>query len=296
MTIFESTFMRRLEQLSLVIRRVRGGRGQGEHRSQRRGHSMEFADYRDYTPGDDLRHLDWHIYARLERPFIRLFENEEELTVHLILDGSASMNWPVDDDLNKWIFSRRLVAALGYITLVNGDKLTVTHLHGRELHQWYPRRGRGHVHSLFSYLDSLEATGPTELDIVLHHLISGFSRNRTSLVFLVSDLFSPDGYQRGLAALQSAGNEVNLLHLLSPDEIEPDLTGDLRLHDLETGLTRDVTVDGNMRQLYRQKFEAWRDSIEQHCFARNINYVTLNTSQPFESMILRQLRQRGFMR
>ncbi|MDM8521455.1 DUF58 domain-containing protein [Anaerolineales bacterium HSG6] len=297
MKLFDPTFMRRLEQLSLVIRRARVAHGQGEHRSRRRGSSVEFADYRDYTPGDDLRHLDWHIYARLERPFIKLFEAEEDLTVHLVLDSSGSMNWPPNDNQhNKWNVARRLVAALGYIALISGDRLTVSYLHGNEAHRWRSRRGRAHVHALLKYLEPLKADGPTELNEALYRLTIGSSGNRAGLLFLISDFFTTDGYERGLAALQSVGHEVNLLHLLSPDEIDPALVGDLRLHDVETNLSREVSVTGDLRQLYRQKFQHWRDNIEKYCFARDMNYITLSTEQSFETIILGHMRQRGFVR
>lgn len=296
MTLFDPTFMRRLEQLSLVIRRLRSGQRQGEHRSRRRGNSVEFADYRNYTPGDDLRHLDWHIYARLERPFIKLFEAEEELSVHLILDASGSMNWPEDEvGLNKWHFARRLMAALGYITLSGGDRLSLTHVQQTAHHSWRPRTGRGHVHTLFSHLSGLEAAGPTDLDTALYNLTVGPSRTRAGLLFIASD-FLTEGYERGLAALQSAGYEVNVLHVLSPDEIEPVLGGDLRLQDIESNGYREVTINGDLRALYQQKFTAWRDGLEQYCFARGMNYVTLSTAQPFEAVVLGHLRQRGFVR
>jgi uncharacterized protein (DUF58 family) len=293
--IFDETFMRRLERLSLIARRVRRGRYHGERRSTKRGSSVEFADYRDYSPGDDLRRLDWRVYARLERPFIKLFEEEEDQTVHLLLDASASMDWPESNaDLNKWNFARKLVAALGYIALASGDRLTASHLSQSGHQTWGPWRGRGHIHSLLNHLSSLTAIGPTDLDATLRHV--ALTRHRPGLLFLVTDLFSPGGYETGLSALGNAGYEVNLLHLLSPDEIQPSLTGDLRLHDVETGQTQEMTIDPTMRRLYQQQFEAWRAEIERHCFSRDMNYVTLNTSLAFEAVIFGFLQQRGFVR
>jgi uncharacterized protein (DUF58 family) len=295
--LFDETFMRRLERLSLVARRARAGRGKGERRSTRRGTSVEFADYRNYTPGDDLRRLDWHVYARLERPFIKLFEEEEDQTVHFLLDASGSMDWPEGNgDLNKWNFSRRLAAALGYIALAGGDRLTVSLLIQADHHGWGPRRGRGQIHTLLGHLSGAEAVGPTDLNAALRRAGGGILKNRPGLLFLLTDFFSPAGYERGLLALRSAGHEVNVLHLLSPDEQQPTLAGDLRLHDVETGLARDVTIDASMRRLYEQRFEAWRAGLEQHCFSRDINYVTLSTALPFETVILGHLRQRGFVR
>jgi uncharacterized protein (DUF58 family) len=293
--LFDETFMRRLERLSLIARRVRRGRQHGERRSTKRGLSVEFADYRNYTPGDDLRRLDWRVYARLERPFIKLFEEEEDQTVHLLLDASASMDWPEGEvDLNKWNFARKLLAALGYIALASGDRLSVSHLSQNDHQTWGPRRGRGNIHALLNHLSSLTAAGPTDLDAALRHV--ALARHRPGLLFLVSDLFSATGYETGLSALGSAGHEVNLLHLLSPDEIQPRLTGDLRLHDVETNQTQEMTIDPPMRRLYQQHFDAWRTAIERHCLSRDMNYVTLNTSLAFEAVIFGYLQQRGFVR
>lgn len=296
--LFDESFIRRLERLALVARRVRAGRRQGERRSTKRGSSVEFADYRDYAPGDDLRRLDWHIYARLERPFIKLFEEEEDQTVHLVLDASASMDWPESGpELNKWDFGRRLAAALGYVALAGGDRLTVSHLSQARPQRWGPCRGRVQIHALLEHLSGLVAAGPTDLDAALRGFGQGAAAagRHAGLLFLITDFFSPTGYERGLAALAGAGHEVNVLHLLAPDEMEPALGGDLRLEDVETGQTQEVTIDPSLRRLYRQRFEAWRAGIERYCFAHEANYITLDTSMPFETVIFGFLRQRGFV-
>jgi uncharacterized protein (DUF58 family) len=300
--LFDETFIRRLERLTLVARRVRLGQGQGERRSTKRGSSVEFADYRAYTPGDDLRRLDWHVYARLERPFIKLFEEEEDQIVHLLLDSSGSMDWPeADTPLNKWNYGRRLLAALGYIALASGDRLAVSQVNRDGLQTWGPRRGRGHFHSLLSYLTKLAAGGVTDLDAGLRRFVANAKKQpgsgrRSGLLFLVSDLFSPAGYEQGLVALLGAGHEVNVLHLLAPDETTPIVSGDLRLVDVETGFTQEVSVDPVMQRLYRRRFESWRAEIEGFCFARDINYVTLETTMAFEAVILGYLKHKGFVR
>lgn len=293
--IFDKSFLRRLDRLSLITRRIRTGRSQGERRSTKRGSSVEFADYRNYTPGDDLRRLDWRIYARLERPFIKLFEEEEEQSVYVLLDASASMNWPEGDDgLNKWNFARRLVAALGYIALASGDRLSLASLAATAGWRWGPQRGRGHIHALLNDLTAQTTAGPTDLNESLRRF--SLTRQRSGLLFLLTDFFSPAGYERGLAALAGAGYEVNVLHLLAPDEIDPPLHGDLRLYDIETGLAQDVTITPTLHRLYRDHFAAWCSQIEQYCFARDMNYLTLETSTPFETVILGYLRQRGFVK
>lgn len=297
--------MRRLERLSLITRRIRSGRGKGERRSTKRGSSVEFADYRDYTPGDDLRRLDWRAFARLERPFIKLFEEEEDQAVHLVLDASRSMDWPNatfagqdsgqdSTDVNKWHFACRLVAALGYMSLASGDRLTVSTLGEDGINTWGPYRGRGHIHALLNHLAQQNASGPTDLNQALGYLAQ--ARTRPGLLFLLSDFFSPGGYEHGLLSLGSAGYESNILHLLTPDEIAPSIGGDLRLIDVETGSQQEMSIDHGMRQLYQKHFNRWREGLERYCFTHNMNYLLLETSLSFDSVIAEHLRKRGFVR
>jgi uncharacterized protein (DUF58 family) len=292
--VFDESFLRKLERLSLVVRRRRAGQMRGERRSTKRGTSVEFADYRNYAPGDDLRHLDWNIYARLERPFVKLFEEEEDLAVHVVIDASRSMDWG-DEPGNKFAYARRVAAALGYVALAAGDRLTVAAVSdGRVAHVSPALRGRGQLHRLLALLESLSAQGTTDLDGALREY--ALAARRVGLLFLVSDLFSPGGYRSGLSLLQGRGYEVNLLHVLAPDEVEPALAGDLRLHDVETGQAQEVTIDGAMRRLYRRHLDAWRDEIESFCLGRGINYVAVETSLPFDALILTHLRRRGMVR
>ncbi len=299
-------FLRKLEQLSLVARHVRAGQATGERRSTKRGTSVEFADYRDYTRGDDLRRVDWNIYARLDRPFVKLFEEEEDLAVHLLLDGSGSMDWGGErgeergerGEENKWVYARRLAGALGYVALVSGDRLTVSVLssftHSSSTHfSFGPVRGRGHTLRLFEWLESLKAGGTTDLNAGLRaYAISG---GRPGLVVLISDLFSPAGYVEGLTRLAARGHEVAVIHVLAPDEVEPVLAGDLRLLDVETGDPQEVTIDGGMRNLYRRRLAAWRDEIRAACRARDVHYVPVETDIPFERVVLYDLRRAGIL-
>ena len=303
------SLLHRLDRLSLVARRARAGQTTGERRSTKRGASVEFADYRDYAKGDDLRSVDWNIYARFERPYVKLFEEEEDLAVHILLDGSGSMDWGGESasqrvsesasqrvsELNKWVYARRLAAALGYVALTSGDRLAVAHLQSpvSNLH-FGPARGRGHTLRLFEWLDGLEAEGATDLNGGLRsYAITG---GRPGLVVFISDLFSPMGYVEGLTALAARGHEVALIHLLSPDEVEPPLGGDLRLLDVETGLPQEVTIDGGMRVLYRRRLAAWRDEIQRVCRARDVRYVPVETDVPFDRVVLYDLRRSGVVR
>jgi uncharacterized protein (DUF58 family) len=309
--MLDGSVLSRLDRLSLVARHVRAGQTTGERRSTKRGASIEFADYRDYARGDDLRHVDWNIYARLERPFVKLFEEEQDLAVHLLLDGSGSMgwgNWGNETDgaypklgrgseSNKWLYARRLAACLGYVALASGDLLTVTSLHSQVSNprpQFGPTRGRGNVLRLFEWLKVLDTSGTTNLNESLRSYAKQGARS--GLVVLFSDLFSPAGYVEGMTALAARGNEVALVHLLSPEEVNPPLSGDLRLVDVESGDARDVTIDGAMRALYERRLAAWRDDIRATCRVRNVHYVPIETDTPFDRVVLYDMRRAGLVK
>ena len=292
--LFDEKTLRKLDRLALVAAQVRAGQIKGERRSTKRGTSIEFADYRDYTRGDDLRRVDWNVYARLERPFIKLLEEEEDLAVHLLVDTSRSMDFG-DEAEHKLRFAQRLAAALGYMALAAGDRLTLTALQGASpADRFGPARGRGHTLRLLNFIEALQPAGATDLDAALkqYALTSG----RPGLLFLVSDLFSPGGYRSGLGQLQGRGYEVAVLHVLAPAEIDPPLAGDLRLIDAETGEPQDITLDGGLRDRYRKRVVAWRDEIEAHCLKRGVHYVPVVTDTGWDELVLHQLRQKHLVK
>jgi uncharacterized protein (DUF58 family) len=309
MALLAADFLAKLDRLALVARRVRAGQTAGERRSTKRGTSVEFADYRDYTQGDDLRRVDWNVYARLERPYVKLFEEEEDLAVHVLLDGSGSMEWGGESasqrvgesaneqisELGKWAYARRLAAALGYVALISGDRLAASNLKSQISNlRFGPVRGRGQALRLFDWLDGLKAEGTTDLNAALRsYAVSG---GRAGLVVLISDLFSPAGYAEGLTALAARGHEVAIVHVLSPDEVEPPLGGDLRLLDVETGESQEVTIDGGMRALYRRRLEEWQGEIRATCRARDAHYLPVVTDTPFDRVVLYELRRVGLVR
>ena len=288
--LFDEKTRRKLEQLMLAASRVRAGAIKGERRSVKRGTSIEFADYRNYAPGDDLRRLDWNIYARLGRPLTRLYEDEEDLAVHVLFDNSASMNWGAGE-ANKFDFTRRLVAGLGYISLTTNDRLMISALGGDT---FGPARGRAYSVALLSYMVKLKAAGRVDINAALkaYALKSG----RPGLTMVISDLFSPDGYIDGINALLAKGHEVALIHTLAPEEIEPPLAGDLRLVDVETGAPQEVSIDGGMRDLYMQRVQAWREDIRQECSRRGVHFVAADTGSSWEKVILYDLRRAGVVK
>lgn len=291
---------KRLDPLMLVARAVRAGSMKGERRSIRRGTSIEFADYRNYAPGDDLRKLDWNVFARLEKPYIKLLEDEEDLAVHLLLDTSASMNWPHpagasgDPAHNKLLFAQRLYAALAYIALSSGDRLTLYALNEQITRPFGPVRGRGQTAAMLRYTHTLRASGATDLDAMLREM--ALREKRPGLVIVISDLFSGSGYRDGLNALLGKGHEICVIQVLSPDEVQPPLAGDLRLIDVESGTAQEVTVDAGMRTIYQQRLSAWLDEIRNDCARRGIHYLMVQSDIPFEKVILYELRRLGLVK
>jgi uncharacterized protein (DUF58 family) len=292
--LFDEATLRKLNQLTLVASRVRAGMIKGERRSTKRGTSIEFADYRNYTPGDDLRRLDWNIYARLERPFMKLFEEEEDLAVHILMDLSRSMDWG-EGETNKFRYAVYMAAALGAIALSGGDRLTVTTLHSGEVSaQFGPSRGSQNLTHLLEFLERLEAKGLTNLDRSIRDYSLG--ARRPGLAFILSDLFSPPGIMEGIKLLQSKGYEVSILHILAPDEIDPPLAGDLRLVDIETGETEEVSLEGGLREIYRRSLKTWQDNLQKEFHKRGIRYVKLATNIAWDQVVLYEMRKEGMVK
>jgi uncharacterized protein (DUF58 family) len=282
-----------MEQLTLVATRVRAGAMKGERRSIKRGTSIEFADYRNYVRGDDLRRLDWNIYARLDRPYIKLLEDEEDLAVHLILDTSASMDWPNDGprEQQKFLYGQRLLAALAYISLASNDRLILSGMNDAGTEHFGPVRGRGYGLAMLNYVSDLQARSTVDWNKTLKDY--SMRAGRPGLCFIISDFLTPTGFLDGLNTLLGKGYEVGLIHVLSPDEMNPPIGGDLRLVDVETGRAQEVTIDGGMRDLYMRRLEAWREGIRADCARRGVHYVPVETSMAWEKVILSNLRRLG---
>lgn len=294
--LLEETIRRRLDRLQLVASQVRSGSIKGERRSKKRGTSIEFADYRNYAPGDDLRRLDWNVYARLERPYIKLLEDEEDLAVHIILDSSESMGFPKEGnpDTNKSLYARRLFSALGYIALANNDRVMMSAINDQGLNSFGPTRGRGQTVPMLRYAHKLEVQGVTDLNQALKDYT--LRVNRPGLAFLISDMFSPTGYIEGLNALVGRGYEVVVIHVLSREEVEPQVTGDLRLIDSESGEGQEISMDGHLRNLYIERVQAWRDDIRRECNRRNAQYISAITDTAWEKIILYEMRRLGVVK
>lgn len=283
---FDETFLRRLEQLELASRRMTAGRMKGERRSVRRGQSVEFADYRNYAPGDDLRQLDWNAYARLEKLFVKLFVEEEDVTVHVLVDASRSMDY---GEPNKLDAARRGAAALAYLGLASMDRVSVAFLGDGGSTGMRPMRGKRRALELFRFLSEPR---PERLTGLASAARAYASRMRgTGPLILISDLMDP-GYLEALRDLSGTRCQVSVLHLLAPDELEPNVPPDARLVDLETAHSVEVSGDDDLVDRYRTRLAEWQAEISSFVSRRGGAYVTVPSDLDLADLLFDVLRRR----
>jgi uncharacterized protein (DUF58 family) len=282
---FTPEFLAQLERLTLASRRTFRGRVKGERRSPRKGQSVEFSDYRPYGIGDDLRYVDWNIYGRLDRLHVKLFVDEEDLCVHLLVDASNSMDFGRPTKLR---YAARVAAALGFVGLVSLERVGVGVLREKVSEGWPPTRGRNQFVALVDFLAGLRAGGATSLNQGLANY--AMRAREPGLVVLFSDLLDPAGFEPGVRALLERRFEVHIVHVLTPEELHPTLAGDLRLHDSETSEVREITVDGDALRGYRQRLGQFLERVEGFCRSAEIGYRRVTTEMPAEEFVLSHLR------
>ena len=284
--VFDDDFRRKLARLELLARKLFRGLLRGEHTASRRGRGLEFHDFRGYRPGDDFRHIDWNIYARLDQLFLKLHTSDEDLTLHLIVDASASMGF---GEPSKFDQARRLAAALGCIALNNFDRVGVNAFSDGLGPSLAASKARAHLASLLKFLGNLACGGVTGLGPSLRAFAA---RIRTAgVVILISDLLGAEDAQDGIEALLSAGHDIVLIQLLAEAEIDPVFDGALRMADAETGDEVEVTVDEGLRSAYKQRLERRLREVEAYCRRQGVEYVRASTAVAFEDVVLKCLRQ-----
>lgn len=280
----------RLARMELVSRKVFRGRMKGERRSTRKGQSVEFADFRNYVPGDDLRFVDWNTYARLDRLFLKLFLEEEDLHVFALIDASRSMDF---GDPTKLRFAKQLAAALGFVGLVRSDRVRIETL-GNSADRANVFRGR---QSLWRMLDYLESITPEDTPSLAEGVKSFCLRNSgRGIVVLISDLMDKGGYEDALRWLVARRMDVYVVHVLAAEELDPPLEGDLRLVDCEDADTAEITATGALMARYRRTLAAFIDGASEFCTRRGMVYMRARNETSVESLITGYLRQRGLVR
>ncbi len=288
--LLSPAFMARLDQLSLVTRKIFAGKMRGERLTKRRGQSVEFADFRSYVSGDDLRHLDWNIYARLGKLFIKLFLEEEDLHVSILVDASKSMNW---GEPNKGLYARRLAAAMAYIGLINFDRVSIYSYANGLTGELTGVRGRRFMVKVVDFLSNLDFAGESNLALAGKQF--AIRHPQPGIVLVLSDFFEKGGYEEGLRYLLGRRYDVYAAQILSPEEVDPVLAGDLKLTDVEDADVAEVTVGRALINRYKQNLQAYCAGLKDYCTRRGVNYLFTTTTVPFDQIVLSYFRQRGLI-
>jgi uncharacterized protein (DUF58 family) len=289
--LFDDDFQKKLESLAIVSRRVFGGRMRADRRSKKKGSVVEFADHRDYTAGDDFRSVDWSIYQRFGRLLVRLYEEEEDLSIYFIVDSSSSMAF---GDAKKFDQARRLAAALAYVGLANLDRVTIVGATDSVSARMPTTRGKGRIFKVFEFLSELTPGGTTDLGDAMKTFVA--QHKRRGLAVLISDLYDPAGFERGINTLRFNKFEPFVLHVVDHKEARPELKGDVRLYDCETGEEREVTVTDSLLDDMARAFDDYKHSIERFCTSRQVPYFAADVGVPFDELVLRVFRRGGFLR
>jgi len=280
-----------LERLELVSRKVFRGRMKGERRSRRKGQSVEFADFRNYVQGDDLRFIDWNLYARLEKLFLKLFLEEEDLHFYTLIDASASMDF---GEPTKLYYARQLAAALGFIGLCRADRVKIETLGTSSRAPAPALRGRHSLWRMIEYLDNVE---PGE-NVPLAEGVKNFCLRNSGkgILVLITDLMDKTGYETALRFLVAQQMDVYVVHVLSQEEIDPDVKGDLRLVDCEDADVAEITVSRPLMERYKRTLAAFVEGARDFCTRRGMTYLMANNQIPVDRLVSSYLRQRGLVR
>jgi uncharacterized protein (DUF58 family) len=289
--ILDPAMMRQLERLELAVRRLSAGRTKGEKRSKRRGHGTEFADYRDYAQGDDPRHIDWNVWGRLDRLFLRVFYEEEDLRLTVHVDRSRSMSW---GSPSKLLTAKRLAAALAYAALAASDRVVLEAGRAGDVDRHRPVRGKKKMGEVVDFLRGLQAEGGTDLADGLRQM---FLRNSApGMKVVISDFLDKRGYESALKWLLRPDDRGVVLHVLAPEEIKPELVGDLALEDGEDGELTEVSITAGLLRSYERALKSLVGGLQEYCRRRGLAYVFVPSDTPLERVVLGALRGAGVLR
>ncbi|TVQ62908.1 MAG: DUF58 domain-containing protein [Phycisphaerales bacterium] len=323
--LLDPRLVAQIGRLDISSRRIFAGKLKGERRSKKRGESVEFADHRPYALGDDIRHIDWNIFGRLDRLFLKLFLEEEDLSLHLVLDatGSTDCGQP-----GKFLFMQKAAMALAYVGLVNLNRVAITAVggavetggekeeergghtgdllgdgHGSEsratgtaLHFVRDLRGRRRVHDASRFLCALRPGGDADFAEASKRI--ALARRGKGVMVVMSDFLMKEGYENALRLLVGRGYDVIALQVLSPQEVKPreTLAGDLRLRDIEDGDRAEVTISAPLLKRYERTLAAYCDGLRQFCARREMTHLLVTSDTPIDTLLLEYLRSRGVVR
>lgn len=316
--LLNAELIAKISGLDITSRKVFAGKLKGERRSKKRGQSVEFADHRQYVSGDDLRHIDWNIFGRLDRLFLKLFLEEEDLALHVVIDASASSD---TGEPNKFLFMQRAAMAMAYVGLVNLNRVAATYMGGipaggrsaggdeqsdasadpslglrgdSVVHAIRDLRGRRRTQDLARFITTIEPGGQFSFRQAAERI--ALTRRGKGVMLIFSDFFFKDGYEAGLRMLVGRGYDVFCIQVLSPQEVEPPITGDLRLKDMEDGDLTEVTISAPLLKRYKANLAAYCDQLREFCARREITMMTLKSDTAVDTLLLDYLRKRGVVR
>jgi len=281
----------RVERMRINPQRRRTNRMRGEHLSGKGGTSIEFSDYRDYVPGDDLRYVDWNIFSRLNHPYLKLYAHEEEMHVPILLDSSSSMDFE-----GKFELARQIAAALGVMGLMNVEKVSVYTCgpRGGQAPCLRPCSGRVSLKRFFQFLEQTETGGDVSIEQSVETVLKQHSGK--GVVIVVSDFLTFGDVTRAFNLLHGAGLEIYALQILGPTELDPELTGDLRFVDSETDQTLDVSSIGELLGLYQDHLHGLKNYLASECRKRNGRFVSISSDDPLKDVLFDKLLRRGWIR
>jgi len=296
-SLLSSRFMHTLDRLDVMSRKILRGKQQGDRRSKKKGQSVEFADYRNYVVGDDMRFIDWNIYARLDRLFIRLFMEEEDLSVSLVIDASASMNY---GNPNKMLYAKRVAAALGYIGLVHHNRVNLYAFNNTIIDHATGLRGRRPIPQMLEFFDRQHISPDTAAAGNFQQVCKQLTllQRQPGVIVLLSDFFDKGDLDSALRYLATDRYDVYAIQLISPQEVDPvaaNVVGDLRLRDVEDGDLAEVSVTSALVNRYKTNLQAWCQHVRDQSLRRGIMYLMSETSVPFDTLVLKYLRERGLL-
>jgi len=290
--LFDDRFLKTLEHLHMVSRKVFAGNLRAERRTRKVGSGIEFADHRTYTRGDDFRYIDWNLYGRMDKLLLRLFEEEEDLHIYILVDVSDSM--AIGSPLPKLHYAMQVAAALTYVGLANLDRVAIIPFSDRILGRLPPSRGKNRIFRVFDFLRTCDLGGKTELADCMKDFVH--QNKRRGLAVVISDFYDPQGFEQGINTLRYNKFEPFVLQVYDHREAEPQLHGDLALVDCETGDTREVTVSRALLEQYTKAHEAYCQELEAYCTKYAMPFFRTVTSIPFDELVLKIFRSGGFLR